>query len=50
MTASDKLFMMKSLWALFFTMATARLFSKMNANKDLPEPGLKMMPTSSSQT
>ena len=50
MTASDKLFMMKSLWALFFTMATARLYSKMHANKDLPEPGLKMMPTWSSQT
>ena len=39
LTASDKLFMMKSLWALFCTMATARLFSKMNANKDLPEQG-----------
>jgi hypothetical protein len=50
LTASDKLFMMKSLWALFLTMATARLFSKLNANKDLPEPGLKMMPTSISQT
>jgi hypothetical protein len=50
LTASDKLFMMKSLWAFCFTMATARLFSKMNANKDLPEPRSKMMPTSSSQT
>ena len=45
LTASDKLFMMKSLWALFFAMATLRLFSKTNANKDLSEPRLKMMPT-----
>jgi len=42
--------MMKSLWALFFTKATARLFCKMNANNDLPEPGLKMTPTQISQT
>ena len=50
MTSCDKLSMMKSLWALFFTKATARLFSQMNANKDLPEPGFKMTPTSISQT
>ena len=36
--------MMKSVWALFFTKATERLFSNMDANKDLPEPRLNMTP------
>ena len=50
MTSCDKLSVMKSLSALFFTMATERLLSKMNGNKELPEPRFKMTPTSISQT
>ena len=42
--------MMESLWGLFFTKAKARLFSNMNANKGLPEPRLKLTPTSISET
>ncbi len=50
MISCDKLSMIKSLWALFFTKATARLFSHMSANKDLPNPRFKMTPASISKT
>ena len=50
LTASVNVCIRNSLWALFFTMATARRFSKMNAKRAFPEPGLNITPTSISHT
>ena len=50
LTPSVSCCMMKSLWALFFTMATARRFSKTTARHPFPLAGVKKTHTSISKT
>merc|ERR1711938_504293 len=50
LTAATRFFITKSLWALLFTMPTARFLSKTNATRLCPLPGWKSTPTSTSHT